>query len=232
MWRISFIVFLISLVSVQSANAQVQLYEYFEVDQLPQYQNGIDFKSDLYASIEWPEPFHGEGNVFLSFVINSKGEIGSIRVIRGLCIPCDQNAASALQSFSSWIPGKRDGQSVATRMYVNIEYRFLANEKRIKSLTDGVTNHPQFFEIVVQGNEAVKIDLFSEDLNKLVTIVDTTFAEYSVLVLGSRKSISRISGRYDNPHIIPISYPNSGIYELKLKINGQLVESQRFMYIP
>ncbi len=232
MWDSRFLVILISLVSCQSVNAQVPLYEYFEVDHLPQYQNGINFKSDLYAALEWSELFHVEGSVFLSFVIDSKGTMGNIHVIRGLCLPCDQNVVSALQSIDDWLPGKRDGQNVATRMYINVEYRLQANEKRIKSLTDGVTNHFQFFEIVVQGNETVKIDLFNEGIYKLETVVDTTIAEYSILVLGSTKSINRVSNRYDNPHYIPISYPNSGNYELKLYINGELVESLRFMYIP
>jgi len=100
-----------------------EVFEYYQVDELPKYKGSSDFESPLYKNLEWPEGFDGQGSVFLSFVVASNGALRNIQVIRGLCEHCDKNAKTALSELREWTPAQRNSTAVATRMYVNIFYR-------------------------------------------------------------------------------------------------------------
>ena len=104
-------------------NEGQEVFEYYQVDELPKYKGSSDFESPLYKKLEWPEGFDGQGSVFLSFVVASNGDLRNLQVIRGLCEHCDKNAKTALSELREWRPAQRDSIEVATRMYVNIFFR-------------------------------------------------------------------------------------------------------------
>jgi protein TonB len=108
----------------QTTNKELQqVYEYYQVDKLPYYEGTSDFKPALDRNLEWPDPFHGEGRVILSFVVSTEGKLRDIQILRGLCEPCDDNAINALKKLVDWTPGKINGQAVSTRMYVSVNFR-------------------------------------------------------------------------------------------------------------
>lgn len=102
---------------------QDQIFEYYQVDRLPEYEGSTDFQPALNRNLEWPELFHGEGRVVISFVVTSDGKLQHIQVLRELCQPCDDNAIKALTKLDEWSPGERNGQAVSTRMYANVLFR-------------------------------------------------------------------------------------------------------------
>jgi hypothetical protein len=102
---------------------RIEVFEYYQVDQLPIYLGSVaSFDMKLKDCIEWPEVWHGEGYVLLSFIISIDGNIMHIRVERGLCDQCDINAVAALSKLNHWEPGLKNEEPVATRMFVRVEF--------------------------------------------------------------------------------------------------------------
>jgi hypothetical protein len=100
-----------------------EVFEYYHVDELPQYGDSLSaFDSELYDRLKWPDQWHGEGYVVLSFVVLPEGTIEHIRVEKGLCNQCDLNAVDALSQLVDWKPGVKNGKPVATRMYARIRF--------------------------------------------------------------------------------------------------------------
>lgn len=107
----------------QILQPRFEVFEYYQVDKLPQYGDSLSaFDSDLYDRLKWPEPWHGEGDVVLSFVVLPDGTVEYIRVERGLCDQCDLNAVEALAQLRDWKPGVKNGNPVAVRMYARVRF--------------------------------------------------------------------------------------------------------------
>jgi len=53
------------------------------------------------------------GRVIVTFVVDSVGKIGRIKVMRGIGSGCDEEAIRVLELMPDWIPGKRQGKPVA-----------------------------------------------------------------------------------------------------------------------
>jgi len=50
-----------------------------------------------------------EGTVFVSFIVDSNGNIDNVRVTKSLCESCDIEAARIVKSMPNWLPAKKKG---------------------------------------------------------------------------------------------------------------------------
>ncbi|MEI6747602.1 MAG: energy transducer TonB, partial [Bacteroidota bacterium] len=66
-----------------------------------------------------------QGTVYVSFVVDSKGKVTDVRVLRGIGGGCDEEALRVVRMMPSWRPGKQNGQSV--RVQFNMPIRFTLN---------------------------------------------------------------------------------------------------------
>ena len=57
-----------------------------------------------------------QGRVFVNFVIDTLGQVGQVRVLKGLGYGCDEEAIRVLKFMPNWIPGQQRGKKV------NVEY--------------------------------------------------------------------------------------------------------------
>tara|TARA_B100000683_G_scaffold270903_1_gene310784 strand:+ start:655 stop:1590 length:936 start_codon:yes stop_codon:yes gene_type:complete len=64
-----------------------------------------------------------EGMVVVQFVINKKGEINDVKVIKPLGGGCDEEAVRIVNAMPKWKPGKQRGKSVSVRF--NLPVRFV-----------------------------------------------------------------------------------------------------------
>lgn len=64
-----------------------------------------------------------EGRVFLSFVVTETGEIGDIKVLKGIGFGCDEEAVRVLKLFPKWEPGIQDGQPINVRYNLPINFQ-------------------------------------------------------------------------------------------------------------
>ncbi|MEN0006533.1 MAG: M56 family metallopeptidase, partial [Bacteroidota bacterium] len=63
-----------------------------------------------------------QGIVFVRFTVEATGEITEIGIEKGIGSGCDEAALSIVEAMPNWIPGKKDGKSVATEMTLPIRF--------------------------------------------------------------------------------------------------------------
>ena len=59
-----------------------------------------------------------EGTVYLNFLVNKKGEIKKVKVLRGVSPTLDAEAIRVVKAMPNWSPGKQRGKAV------NVSYNF------------------------------------------------------------------------------------------------------------
>ncbi len=58
--------------------------------------------------------------MFVSFVIDEKGNIGNVKLLRGVDLSLDNEALRVVRSMPRWKPGKQGGKAVKVRYNVPI----------------------------------------------------------------------------------------------------------------
>ncbi len=64
-----------------------------------------------------------QGRVTLQFVVEKNGEIGDIRIIRGVDTSIDKEALRVIKSMPKWIPGRQGGNPVRVRYTLPVQFR-------------------------------------------------------------------------------------------------------------
>lgn len=97
------------------------------VEDMPEFPGGQEelFKY-LGKSIKYP-PMAKEagiqGVVYVSFVVNEKGEIKDVEVLRGIGGGCDDEAIRVVKAMPNWTPGKQRGKPVKVQYNLPIRFR-------------------------------------------------------------------------------------------------------------
>ncbi len=63
-----------------------------------------------------------QGVVLLRFVVLENGEVGDVKITKGIDPACDKEAVRVVQSLPRFIPGKQQGRAV--KSYFNLPIRF------------------------------------------------------------------------------------------------------------
>lgn len=67
-----------------------------------------------------------QGTVYVKFVINEKGKVTNVGLLRGVDPLLDKEAIKVIESLPDWKPGKQSGKNVKVSMQVPIKFQ-LAN---------------------------------------------------------------------------------------------------------
>ena len=62
------------------------------------------------------------GKVFVTFIINKKGELSEVSVLKGIGFGCDLEAVRLVESMPRWIPAERDGKPIRIRFNLPISF--------------------------------------------------------------------------------------------------------------
>ena len=99
------------------------------VEEMPSFTGGEgELAKFLGANIIYPQIAKEsgiQGTVYVSFVVDSKGKVTNVKVLRGIGGGCDEEALRVFRMMPSWRPGKQNGQSV--RVQFNMPLRFTPN---------------------------------------------------------------------------------------------------------
>lgn len=100
---------------------------YVLVDKMPTFQGGLDsLKSKINKYLKWPERCSVEGAVYVSFTIETNGQITNKRIKNGISSQkfCDANgeALKVMDYLTEWTVGECDGKKVAVEMAIPIRY--------------------------------------------------------------------------------------------------------------
>ena len=62
---------------------------------------------------KWKEPTDTiEGYVYVSFIVKRDSTIEDVRIKKGICYSCDEEALRLIRSMPRWIPSIKDGQTI------------------------------------------------------------------------------------------------------------------------
>ena len=113
------------LCQAQEENTQeVTLFVSYE--SLPEFPGGQKgFQKFLKETTQLPLSNHKSTNVriYLSFVVDEKGKLSEIEVIRGAAEKYNQEAIRIMKASPPWIPGKIRGKPLKTRVGLRINFQ-------------------------------------------------------------------------------------------------------------
>jgi protein TonB len=96
-------------------------------DEMPVFKGGMDkLVPFLSSNMMYPEraKLMGiEGTVFVSFVVDEEGNVGRIKILKGIGGDCDEEAMRVVAKMPKWKPGRNAGQNV--KVMFNLPIRFV-----------------------------------------------------------------------------------------------------------
>ena len=97
------------------------------VEQQPEFPGGAGAMNEfLQSNIQYPEIARRagiEGKVFVQFVVDPKGDISQVAVVRGIGGGCDEEAKRVVNAMPRWRPGRQNGQPVSVRYTVQVTFK-------------------------------------------------------------------------------------------------------------
>lgn len=102
---------------------------YLSVEQMPELPGGGGVAAIVAAiqkSVRYPARAISagvEGKVYVSFVVNTKGDVTDVKVIKGLGAGLDEETMRAINSLPRFIPGKQNGREVSVSYSVPITFK-------------------------------------------------------------------------------------------------------------
>ncbi|MEQ8413238.1 MAG: energy transducer TonB [Imperialibacter sp.] len=110
----------------QVMESGVDLKVYSIADKNPEPVGGMkNYTTYLEQNMNYPPDAlqqKKEGKVFLQFVVNKDGSVDGIKVQRGLCKTCNEEAIRLIKEGPKWTPGKQNGQPVFVRMVLPVSF--------------------------------------------------------------------------------------------------------------
>ncbi|MFA6128053.1 MAG: M56 family metallopeptidase [Bacteroidales bacterium] len=99
------------------------------VEEMPTFQGGTieGFRNWVQSNVKYPPDAKVGGTVYVSFMVNKKGEVEDINIIRSASPILDAEVVKTLQSAPAWSPGKQRGQEV--NVAFSIPIKFIINGK-------------------------------------------------------------------------------------------------------
>ena len=74
-----------------------------------------------------------EGNVLVSFIVNTDGSISDIKAIKGIGAGCDEAAVVAVKTSPKWNPGRQDGVAVKQRLVMPVTFKLEGSTSKDQS---------------------------------------------------------------------------------------------------
>ncbi len=99
---------------------------FFIVEKMPVFPGGDDeLRKYIAQSVKYPAIAQEngiQGRVFISFVVNTRGEVTDVKVARGVDPNLDKEAIRVVQSMPKWTPGMQRGKAVKVSYTVPINF--------------------------------------------------------------------------------------------------------------
>lgn len=118
---------------VGSANDDQKVYDFVSIDAQPGFPGGMSkFYDYLKQAIKYPAEAlknNVQGKVFLSFIVETNGDLSNIQVERKLGSGTDEEAIRVMKGSPRWLPGTQGGTPV--RVKYNIPINFSLNKTAV-----------------------------------------------------------------------------------------------------
>jgi TonB family protein len=96
------------------------------VEEMPEYPGGDEARvAFLSKNIQYPQLAKEsgvQGTVYLTFVVDTKGNVTHVEVLRGIGSGCDEEAARVTRMMPRWKPGKQSGKPVQVQFNMPVKF--------------------------------------------------------------------------------------------------------------
>lgn len=95
-------------------------------EKMPEFPGGnIKLTKFIENALKFPQISKSQGvqgNVYLSFVVDTTGKLKNIKVNRGISMECDQEALRIVKLMPKWIPAEHNGKKVEVTINLPIKF--------------------------------------------------------------------------------------------------------------
>jgi len=96
------------------------------VEEMPSFPGGEESRLKfLQENIQYPQVAKEsgiQGTVYVSFIVDAKGKINEVKILRGIGGGCDEEAVRVIRMMPGWNPGKQAGKSVKVQFTMPIKF--------------------------------------------------------------------------------------------------------------
>ncbi len=107
------------------------------VEVMPEYSGGLDsLMQYLVRNIEYPSAAKKNlisGIVYVQFVVFKTGDVGNVKVIRGIGAGCDEEAVRVVKEMPKWNPGTQRGKEVNVLYTLPVRYVLMTKRQAKKA---------------------------------------------------------------------------------------------------
>ncbi len=97
-------------------------------DKMPEYEGGQKAMAKFFRDNMRVPSVVGEkeisGTVYVGFVVNNKGEVTDVKILKGIHPACDNEAIRVVSKMKKWIPGQQAGRNVSVRYTIPIRFDY------------------------------------------------------------------------------------------------------------
>ena len=98
------------------------IYHYLDLDETPKLLSGESIQKYINKKVYWPEGFHGDGKVYISFVIDKDGNCKDPVIIKSIYKKCDDLSLEIINSMPKLKPGVLKGNNVNTLIITHVDF--------------------------------------------------------------------------------------------------------------
>jgi TonB family protein len=110
------------IIRKQKRNAASQDFLTFS-EVSPSYTSGdVAMKEFLKNNVHRPKSLAKSGQVLLSFIVETNGELTNIQIEKSLTTECDNEAIRVVRLMPKWTPGMQNGQKVRVKKFLPITF--------------------------------------------------------------------------------------------------------------
>lgn len=117
----------VQIVEIEEEAEEEEAQVFFIVENMPEFPGGdLELRKHIAQNVQYPEiaKENGiQGRVFVQFVVNQKGEIEQVKVVRGVDPALDKEAVRVISSLPKWKPGSQRGKPVRVSFTVPINFQ-------------------------------------------------------------------------------------------------------------
>lgn len=100
---------------------------FIAVEVMPEFPGGTSAMMDyIFKSLHYPSAALAAkitGRVFVSFIVNEKGKVTDVKVLRGIGAGCDEEAVRVIKEMPDWKPGMQDDKPVKVKYTLPVAFK-------------------------------------------------------------------------------------------------------------
>ncbi|MCK5822535.1 MAG: energy transducer TonB [Bacteroidales bacterium] len=117
----------IQTVDIEDEDEEEEAEIFYVVENMPEFPGGTnEMRKYIANNIVYPEIAKENGitgKVYVQFVVNGKGKIEQVKVVRGVDPSIDKEAVRVIKNLPKWKPGKQRGKPVKVSFTVPINFQ-------------------------------------------------------------------------------------------------------------